>query len=285
MTDCITRFLLEDLDIRGAVVSLEGVWQAICARRNYPMAVQTVLGEMCAVSAIIAANLKQPARLTFQLSGQGPLSLMVIDCSESLNLRGYARHSVQAQDSLPLPSLLADSQLLMSLDLAATRQPYQSYVPVEGESIAAVFEHYLAQSEQQPAALFLIASGTQVAGLFLQKLPGADLKDPDGWNRVVQLASTVKHSELLGLDAPELLRRLFAEEPVRVFEPRQVNHDFPPDREKVAAMLRSLGADEVEQILAEHGEVLIHDDLSNHEYHFSADEARALFGTESPTLH
>lgn len=285
MSDQVTRFLLENLDIRGAIVQLDAVWQAVCAGRNYPPAVQSVLGQMCAVTTIIATNLKQPARLTFQLSGKGPLSLLVIDCPESLNLRGYARHTLEGQDPMPLASLLGDGQLLMSLDMADARQPYQSYVPVEGESIAAVFEHYLAQSEQQPAVLHLFASGEGAAGLFLQKLPGAELKDADGWNRAAHLASTVKPEELFGLDAHEVLGRLFAEETVRVFEPRQVSHDFPPDRDKIATMLRGLGATEIEHILSEHGEVLIRDDLSNHEYRFSADEARALFGPDGPTVH
>ena len=186
---------------------------------------------------------------------------------------------------MPLSSLLKDGQLLMSLDMADARQPYQSYVPVEGDSIARVFEHYLEQSEQQPASLFLAANGEQAVGLFLQKLPGAELKDADGWNRAAHLASTVKVEELCGLDAHEVLGRLFAEETVRVFASRQLTHDFPPDREKIATMLRGLGQAEIERIVAEHGEVLIRDDLSNHEYHFSSEEARALFGPDGPTLH
>lgn len=285
MRNCVTRFLLEDLDIRGAIVQLDSVWQAICARRDYPEAVQAMLGELCAASCIIAANLKQPARLTFQLSGSGPVSLLVVDCAENFNLRAYARHSAEAQGLTALKDLLASAQLLMSLDMAEVRQPYQSYVPVEGESIAAVFEHYLSQSEQQPAQLFFAANADHAVGLFLQKLPGADVKDEDGWNRAAQLASTVKREELFELPAEEVLRRLFAEETVRVFAPRLFTHDFPPDRDKIAAMLRGLGAAEIEHILSEQGEVLIRDDLSNHEYHFSAEEARALFGPDAPTLH
>ncbi|GAB2881342.1 Hsp33 family molecular chaperone HslO [Uliginosibacterium flavum] len=285
MHNTVTRFLLENLDIRGAIVQLDSVWQAISARRKDPATVTAVLGEMCAVSAIIGANLKQAARLTFQLTGQGPVSLLVIDCSESLNLRGYARHTLEEASTAPLSSLFADGQMLMSLEMPEARQPYQSHVPVEGESIAEIFQHYLSQSEQQPASLFLAANGEHAVGLFLQKLPGADLKDADGWNRAAHLASTIKREELFELDAFEVLDRLFGEETVRVYEPRIVSHDFPPDRDKIATMLRGLGSAEIEHILAEHGEVLINDELSNHEYHFSVEEARALFGPEGPTVH
>src|SRR5690606_12298800 len=273
--------LLEKLDIRGAVVRLGDVWQAMQRGRVYPPAVARLLGEMSAVSVVIAGNLKQDARLTFQILGHGPVSLLVVDCNEALNLRGYAKAEGEpAGDSLP--DLVGDGRLQLSLDIAGMDQPYQSLVPLEGERIAQTFEHYLAQSEQQPAALWLASAPQASAALFLQKLPGAELKDLDGWSRVTQLARTVREDELLGLDSATLLRRLFAEEDVRLFAPRGVTHDWPADPEKVAAMLRSLGEQEVRSVLAEHGEVVVHDDLSNHTYRFDAADVDALFNP--PTL-
>jgi len=278
----VQRFLLEDLDIRGAIVRLTDVWQAMQADRHYPTAVARLLGEMSAVSAVIAGNLKQPGRLTFQISGHGPVSLLVIDCAETLNLRGYAKaEGTPAGDTLG--ELVGDGRLQLSLDIEALDQPYQSLVPLEGDSIAEVFEHYLAQSEQQPAGLWLACSADAAVALFVQKLPGADLKDLDGWSRVQQLAHTVRDDELLGLDAQEILRRLFAEENVRLFEARLITHDWPADPEKVATLLQSLGEDEVRAILAEHGEIVVHDDLSNHTYRFDAADVDALF--KARTLH
>ncbi len=281
-TSYVQRFLLEDLDIRGAIVRLTDVWQAMQAGRSYPPAVARLLGEMSAVSAVIAGNLKQPGRLTFQISGHGPVSLLVIDCAETLNLRGYAK-SDSAPASGTLTELVGDGRLQLSLDIEALEQPYQSLVPLEGDSIGEVFEHYLAQSEQQPAGLWLACNAGAAVALFVQKLPGADTKDLDGWSRVQQLAHTVRDDELLGLDAAEILRRLFAEENVRLFDARPITHDWPADPEKVAGMLRALGEDEVRTILAEHGEIVVHDDLSNHTYRFDAADVDALF--RPPTLH
>lgn len=278
----VQRFLLEELDIRGAVVHLTDVWQAMQAGRSYAPAVARLLGEMSAVSSVIAGNLKQPARLTFQIAGHGPVGLLVVDCSESLNLRGYAKAEGSPQDA-PLADLVGDGRLQLSLEAEGMDQPYQSLVPLEGSTIAACFEHYLAQSEQQPAGLWLASDSHAAAALFIQKMPGADVKDIDGWSRAHQLAQTVRGDELLGLPAETLLGRLFAEEAVRLFEPRAVTHDWPADPEKVAAMLRALGEDEVRTVLAEHGEVVVHDDLSNHTYRFDAADVDALF--RPPTLH
>lgn len=286
-TSQVRRFLLEQLDIRGAVVRLDDVWQALQAGRDYPPEVARLLGQMCAVSVIVGSNLKQPGRITFQIHGEGPLRLLVVDCPETLNLRAMAKVDGAVTDD-GLRGLIGDGRMQLSLDMPSMREPWRSLVPLEGENIAEVFEHYLTQSEQQPAGLWLACDGKVAAGLFLQKLPGADERDADGWDRVHHLASTVKPEELLGLDAETLLGRLFAEEEVRVFEPRAVIHDWPREPAKVEDMLRGLGREELQAILDEHGEVVVHDDLGNHTYRYDADAIEALLTDEHgqpPTLH
>ncbi|MBL8447336.1 MAG: Hsp33 family molecular chaperone HslO [Zoogloeaceae bacterium] len=284
MIDAIQRFLLEDLDIRGAVVRLSEVWQALLQGRDYTGGVASLFGQASAVTAIIAAKLKNTGRLTLQLQGHGPVRLLVVDCTANLNLRGHVR-SEGDLTALDVPSLFGDGQLLMTLDFADGTQPYQSYVPIEGATLAEVFEHYLAQSEQAPARLWLAADGQGAAGLFLQKLPGADERDPDGWNRIVQLAETVREAELLGLPAEQLLTRLFHEETVRIFPPRAVRHDWPMDWDKIRATLRSLGRTEIDAIVRDQGEIVVHDDLSNHTYRFGPGDIDALFSDPTSRLH
>jgi molecular chaperone Hsp33 len=186
-----------------------------------------------------------------------------------------------------LGDLFGDGQLALSVDsnaAGAGRQSYQSIVPLVGDSIAAVFEHYLAQSEQTPARLWLMADAAHACGLFLQKLPKADQCDPDGWNRVQQLAATVGAAELT-LPPETLLTRLFAEEDIRLFDARAVSYHCPRNEEKVLAMLRSLGRAEVEATLAEQGEIVINDDICNQEYRFGPAVLDDLFGATPRTLH
>ena len=288
-TDVIQRFLFDDLDIRGALVRLGPVWQELLAGRDYPAPVIDLLGQMCATTALLADNLKQSGRLTIQLRGDGAIPLLVIDCDAALNLRAMAQHESAAIGSSASPiDLLGDGQLLLALDLPDMREPYQSFVPLTGGSIAEIFEHYLAQSEQLASRFFLAATADGVAGLFLQKMPDADARDADGWARVEALASTVKADELLALSAEQLLTRLFAEETVRLFAAREITHHCPENREKVATMLLSLGRDEVYAALAERGEVVIRDDLSNHEYRFDKAAIDELFShtpATPPSLH
>ena len=283
----VQRFLFEDLDIRGAVVRLDSAWQGMQADRAYPAIVTRLLGEMMATAAIIGGNLKQPGRLTFQLSGHGLLKALILDCTQDLKMRGMARFEPGIAEA-PLQELVGDGRLLLTLDNPQAALPYQSFVPLEGGTIAEVFEHYLAQSEQQPARLFLAANDTTATGLFLQKLPSADARDADGWTRITHLASTVKPEELLTLDPATLLTRLFAEEDKRLYEAREVAYHCPEDWEKVRGMLLQLGRGEVEAILSEHGEVVIRDDICNRDYRFSVEDIKKLFDEAAPpkpTLH
>ncbi len=283
-TDQTQRFLLENLDIRGAWVRLDTAWQALCARRDYPAPVRELLGEMTAISVMLAANLKQAGRLSFQIQGSGPVNLLVVDCDEQLRLRGMARHTPTVT-ATPAPELLGHGQLALTLDTVGLKPPYQSLVPLDGDTIAAIFEHYLTQSEQQPTRLILAARSDRVVGLFLQSLPGAHEKDPDGWNRINLLANTLKTDELLDTAIAELLPRLFPEDDIRLYDPRTVSHHCPRDPEKIHAMLRSLGRDECEAALREQGEIHVHDDLCGHDYRFDAAALATVFETPEHRYH
>ena len=286
--DCLHRFLFDDLDIRGALVRLGPAWRAMIENRAYPTPVAQLLGEMSATTVLLGGQLKQPGRLTIQLRGSGPITLLVIDCNAELRIRGMARCAEQPRPSSGL-QLLGQGQLQLSLEMASMREPYQSIVPLDGESIAEVFEHYLRQSDQLPARFFLAASPVAAAGLFLQSLPTAALRDSDGWARVEALAATVQDTELLSVPAEELLRRLFPEETVRLFPARGVAYDCPENWEKVRSMLRALGPGEVYAALREQGEIVVKDDICNRDYRFDARAIDELFrdspSPTPPTLH
>ena len=272
----VRSFLFEQLDIRGVWVQLDQTWRDMFTGRNYAPATLTLLGQMAAVTALLASNLKQAGRLTFQLRGEGAVSRLVMICNEQMQLRGMA-HEITALESGSLKQMLGDGYLTITLDAPDMRQPYQSQVPVQGETLAAVFEHYLAQSEQQAARLWLAANTDTAAGLFLQALPGATHQDEDGWNRVQILADTLKPDEILQFNSIELLTRLFPEEDVRVYDPRPVTWHCPEDWVKITAMLRSIGRAECESILQEVGEIHVHDDICNRDYRLSAAEVDKLF--------
>ena len=285
--DAVHRFLLEDLDIRGALVQLGPSWAAMNSRRDYAPPVRELLGEMAAVTALIGSNLKAPGRLSFQLQGHGAVSMLVMDCNEKLQLRGMARSGLSAEAEAHvagIEELLGDGKLVMTLQPKTAQTPYQSVVPLTGNSVAAVFEHFLEQSEQQAARLWLAATENTACGLFLQKLPNADILDPDGWDRIEALAATVRPDELL-LSPETLLTRLFNAENVRLYPPREASWHCPRDEEKVRNMLLSLGREEVEAMLADAEIIAVEDEICGHEYRFGAEIIADLFPPDGRILH
>lgn len=284
MSNYVQRFLLENLDIRGAVVHLDSVWQEILAGRGYPDPVTHLLGEMSAVTLLMGENLKQTGRLTIQLTGNGPVSMLILDCTESLQLRGMAKCDplIETQSVL---ELLGHGKLILTLDMQSMRETYQSIVPLNGNTITEIFEHYFNQSEQLQTRMFLFTANNAIFGLLLQKLPNADLLDPDGWTRAEALAATIHEHQLFDLPAEEILIRLFYEETIRVYDARSVQYGCKANPAKIYAMLRALGREEVDAILHEFGEVVINDDICNREYRLDALTIDAVFRDAGPTIH
>ena len=276
-TDYVQRFLFEDLDIRGRLVCLTGAWQRMLDGRDYPEEIAALLGHTTALNVLLGANQKGAGRVTLQVQGSGPVRLLVSDCTAELRIRGMAHYRREELNAMSEKTLLGDGRLAVTLEDVKSGRLYQSLVPLEGETLESIFENYLSQSEQLHAFLRLYADSEALCGLLLEKLPGADSRDPDGWNRVTHLASTLSLDETRDAQPYDLLTRVFPEELMRVFRLYAVEYHCPYDVGKVKDMLLGLGREEVESILAEHGEVVIRNEMCNHEYRFDSRDIAELF--------
>jgi len=283
MSDSIRRFLFEGAPIRGEIVQLDATWRAVLERHDYPPLLQTLLGEMMAASALLSATLKFDGALLMQVQGTGPLRLLVVECTSAGTLRATAKW-----DDLPeqagFAELLRDARCAITLIQPDGSQSYQGVVEVVGDCVADMLMHYMRHSEQIETALTVSADATRVAGLLLQRLPEAADDDTDRWDRVRMLAGTVQASELLGLAPADVVRRLFHEEDVRLFEPQPLAFRCSCSKARVESMLRMVGPDEVESVLAERGHVEVTCDFCNRAYRFDPVDAAQLFagGTQTP---
>jgi len=276
-SDTVQRFVFEHLNVRGRLVCLTQAWQRMLEGRDYPAEIATLLGHTTTLTVLLAANRKGTGRITLQVQGSGPVTLLVADCDAELRIRGMARFASTGPAAHSERALLGDGRLALMLEDGTTGQLYQSLVPLEGESMAEIFQHYIAQSEQVPSCLRLLADSRALAGILLEKLPGADARDADGWNRVSHLASTLALKDAHAGRPHDLLTRLFPGELLRVFPVDTVDYHCPYDPSKVADMLRGLGRAEVESMLAERGEIVVRNEMCNHEYRFDAAAVVALF--------
>jgi len=313
------KFIFDGMPVRGMLVQLTDVWQEVLKRRAanadtgaYPEPVRYLLGEMTAAAVLMQSNIKFNGSLVMQIFGDGPVKLTVVEVQPDLSLRATAKVVGEVNDSLTLSQMVNvtnEGRCAITLDplnKLPGQQPYQGVVPLfddqrnKLEKFSEVLQHYMLQSEQLDTTLVLAADDKTAAGLLIQRLPvmgGANLSakstaaDEDeigrneDYNRISILAASLQRDELLTLDAETILRRLFWEEKLVRFEPLTPKFACSCSRERVSNMIRSLGADEVESILAERGDVEVGCDFCGQQYRYDPVDAAQIFvadATQTP---
>ena len=275
MSDRIYRFVFEHADVRGELVQLDAAYREVLRRAGYPPVLARLLGQAMAAALLLGATVKAGGSLSLQLQGEGPLRLLLVQTQGD----GGVRATVSCQGDVPdapLREQTGGGVLSIILDPEDGSQRYQGLVDVDADSLAGALERYFRDSEQLPTRIWLSAAEGRAGGMLLQRLPGRESRDTDAWNRAGQLAATLQDRELLRLDPPEIIRRLFHEEDIRLFDPQPVSFRCRCSRERVAALLLSLGGDEVRSLLAERGDVEVHCEFCGKGYRFDAVDAEQL---------
>ncbi|HJV03131.1 MAG TPA: Hsp33 family molecular chaperone HslO [Burkholderiaceae bacterium] len=298
--DTLQKFIFENAAVRGEFIDISATWREVLSRHHYPAPVKRVLGEMVAAAALLSANLKFNGSIVMQIHGDGPVHLLVVECDAGLRLRATAKLAPDAAiaDDAGLKALLNESgkgRFAITLDPADKvpgQQPYQGIVPLDGEDVATVIENYMLRSEQLDTKLWLATSDDAARGLLLQKLPyhggkaeAVPLSQEDAletWNRAVILGSTLKREELLEAPIDVLMQRLFWEETIRVFDPVHPSFHCTCTREKVGNMLKMLGREEVDGVLAELDFVGVHCDFCGQHYAYDKVDCAQLFASDAP---
>lgn len=279
--DSLHRFLFEKLPVRGELVHLDASWRAALEQIDYPENIRNLLGEAMAASVLLASTLKFDGAMTLQLQGSGPLSLLVVQCTSQMNLRGLARWE-GGIEGLDLQGLAGgEGRMAITIEQEGKRERYQGIVPLEGKNLAECFENYFQRSEQLPTRLFLTAGEASAAGMLLQVLPGHE-RDQNAWEHVTTLGATITPEELLQLDAPKILHRLYHEDDVRLFESTPVAFRCSCSRERIGGMLKSLGSAEAHDILEEQGRIEVSCEFCGKQYEFDKVDVEELFSAEVP---
>jgi len=279
LTDTLQRFLFEHAPIRGEIVRLDATWRAVLGRHDYPPPLRAVLGELMAAAALLAATLKFSGSMVLQAHGNGPVSLIVVECTSAHALRATAKWRGEI-GSASLRELVGSGRLAITLISEGGKQTYQGVVAIGGDSVASLLEHYMRNSEQLDTVLKLAAGTACAAGLLLQKLPDSAMHHAEDWRRAAMLTATLSEAELLALAPRDILRRLYHEEDVRVFDPHPVAFRCSCSRERVASMLRMLGIDEVRAIVRERGTIDVNCEFCNRAYTFDSVDAEQVLASE-----
>ncbi len=272
--DCSRRFIFEEADIRGEIVALDTAYRAVIDIHQYAPGVSRLLGEFQAAAVLLTATLKFAGKLVLQARSDGQIPLLMVECSSDRDLRAIARGADEATSD-QFNELLPGGQLAITIDPNRGRR-YQGIVPLLPDSLAASLEGYFARSEQLQTRLWLACDGQSAAGMLLQQLPVQQVEDPEqrqeDWRHACTLAATVTPGELLALSAPDLLGRLYAEDPVRLFEALPVRFSCSCSRARTLQALLALDPAEVQELLEELGCITMDCEFCNQRYSFVAED-------------
>jgi molecular chaperone Hsp33 len=282
-SDRVRRFVLEKHPIRGHAVRLARSWLELREHQDYPPAVQQLLGEAVGAVVLLAATLKFNGVLTLQLQGKGLVSLLVAQCTHDFKVRGMARHE-PIGDEAGFRSLAGEGQFIVTVEATDRASSYQGVVPITGDSLSDSLQAYFVQSEQLPTRVVLAATPGVVSGMLVQRIPGEGGKqdvDPAAleaaWMKADHAMTTLTSADVLENDIELRLVRMFGADEVRMFGGHDVRFECRCSRERVATMLRSLGADEVRSVIAEQGAVTVTCEFCQRPYKFDAIDTEQLF--------
>jgi molecular chaperone Hsp33 len=290
--DAVRRFVLQGGAVRGQWVQLASSWEALREHVDYPEPVRDLLGEAVVAAVLLASTLKFEGTLTLQLQGDGAVRLLVVQCSNQFELRALARFNADAVQA-DFGVLTGSGQLTVTVETAAKASArYQGIVPLVGDSLAEALEHYCQQSEQLPTVLRLSADSHVATGVLLQRIPtsggiavAADDASPESsdlWEQASAALRDISSADLLAGDGESLARRCGAGEDVRMFAPQAVQFRCRCSHERIADVLRSLGADELKSLIAEQGAVTVTCEFCQKPWRFDAIDVAELLQTATP---
>ena len=272
----MAAFQIEGWPVRGRIARLGPAVDDILTRHAYPEPVANLLGEACALAALVGSALKFEGRLIVQAQGDGPVSYVVCDYGTDGSLRGYCRYDearvAEANQGFVRPgarTLLGEGVFVMTIDQGPDMERYQGITPIEGETLALCAEQYFDQSEQTPTRVRLAVAQVDVGagpvwragGMMIQNIASDDARGSteDVWERALALFLTLGEDELVDPTVPPetLLFRLFHEDGVRLEEARSLRAECRCSQDRIMTVLQSFGDGERGDMIEADGKIAV----------------------------
>lgn len=271
--DTVIPFGFESLPVRGALIHLSQSWRRMQRDHDYDALIRETLGHAAAATGLIAQSLKFDGAITLQIQGGGALRMLVMQCTNDLELRGMA--SVEQGVTVDKFADLTD-KARCAITVDNGERPYQGIVAIDGETLSASLEHYFDRSVQVPSHIALVANAEFAGGLLLQQVPGAPIEEDD-WNRLHFLTKTLTTKDFEGEAGLELIGKLFPEDDVRVHPPKVVSFRCRCSNQKVEDVLKMLGEEESRAALDERDSIEVTCEYCGEKRTFDSVDVSRLF--------
>lgn len=289
----VQPFHLQAQPVRGRLVRLGPLTDALLTRHDLHPVVAALQGQALALTAGLAAALKFRGSFSLQAKGEGAVSMLLADCTDSGALRGYARTDEAALAALlerdPAPdaaTLLGKGYLAFTCDQGPDMDRYQGLVAIAGATLSEMTGEYFRSSEQLASHVTLAAAetpdGWRAAALIMEKVAGqggigsmnAEAQD-EAWRTALALAATLTQAEMLddALPPDRLLHRLFHAEGLQLDRPRALAFGCRCSRARLSGVLDGFSADDLDHMAAD-GVITMTCEFCNHDFRFNRAEVQ-----------
>ena len=285
----VVPFFLPNRPVRGRLVRLGPLAEALLARHDAHPLVTTLTGHALALAAALSTALKFQGSFSLQAKGDGPVRLLLADCTDAGELRGYAQvdkarlAAILSKDATPLMgTLLGKGFLAFTVDPGDGGERHQGIVELKGIDLSRMALHYFETSEQLRCHVHLACAHTQdgwrASALVLEKIAGAGGIDPamreaeqdEEWRTATILAGTLTDAELLddSLEPERLLYRLFHAEGVAVDRARALSYGCRCSRARLANILEGFSAGDLDHMAVD-GDIVMTCEFCNYDFRFA----------------
>jgi molecular chaperone Hsp33 len=284
----VLPFFLPQRPVRGRVVRLGPLADALLSRHDNHPVVTKLVGEALALAAGLSSALKFRGSFSLQAKGDGPISMLLADCTDAGELRGHALtqpaklETLLERDAVPAAeALLGNGYLAFTVDQGNEQNRHQGIVSIQGGTLAEMALHYFDTSEQLLCQVRLACErtslGWRAGALILEKVAGAGGIDPDlsdaaqseSWQTATTLAATLTDSELLDDDLPpeQLLYRLFHTEGVAADRARALSFGCRCSRARLASILQGFPAEDLDHMAVDN-DIVMTCEFCNYDFRF-----------------
>ena len=290
----VTPFHLPNRPVRGRLIRLGPLANALLTRHANHAVVTTLAGQALALVAALATALKYRGSFSLQAKGDGPLTMLLADCTDTGALRGYARANperlaalLETTETPAATALLGQGYLAFTVDQGPDTERHQGIVAIAGETLADMALHYFETSEQLRCAIHLACGqttkGWRASALILERIAGLGGIDPDldpaaqeeSWRTATTLAATISDDELLddALPPEQLLHRLFHTEGAATDMSRALAYGCRCSRRRLAGILESFGPDDLDHMAVD-GDIVMTCEFCNFDFRFARGDVR-----------
>ena len=283
----VVPFFLPNRPVRGRLVRLGTLTDALLVRHDYHPAVARLVGQALALTAGLSTALKFRGTFSLQAKGNGAVDMLLADCTDTGELRGYARSDLDMLGTLlaadPSPAadaVLGAGYLAFTVDQGGDNR-HQGIVAIEGANLASMALHYFETSEQLRCQIHLACehteAGWRAGALILEKVAGAggigpeldeDAQD-ESWRTATALAATLTDRELLDDSLPpeQLLFRLFHTEGVAADRARALSYGCRCSRARLSGILGGFSDDDLDHMVID-GTIVMTCEFCHYDFKF-----------------